>query len=386
MLRTLLVLTLLGVHVAAARAADPVFNPGVLHETRLVMDPADWRALRENYRENQYYSANVTIDGETVQQVGIRSRGAGSRNREKPGLKLDFNKYVQGQEFHGYKSMVLDNFAQDPSCLREHLAFLVFEAMGFPSPQNSFTRLYVNNEYWGLYGLVEPVSKPFLKARLGEESGNLFDYEPVSDYFFEWLGSDPDLYVPIPFQPETNEGRLDTSGLIAFIRAANLEPDETFESTIASFIDVDRLLRYVAVENALAEYDGFVGQYGMNNFYLYQYGGQNRFVLIPWDKDGALQEHGWPLLSRLEENVLIRRITRNPVKMQIYVDAVSEAVNSFVNPGWLQPKLDAAYALIRESVILDKSRSFSTEDFEIAVDGLSNIIETRQTDLLQQTR
>jgi len=27
---------------------------------------------------------------------------------------------------------------------------------------------YVNGEYWGLYDLVEKVSKPFLESRLGE--------------------------------------------------------------------------------------------------------------------------------------------------------------------------------------------------------------------------
>ena len=65
---------------ASARAADPIFNPGVLHEVRVVIDPADWQALRDNFRTNQYYAANVSIDGEVVEQVGIRSRGKGSRS------------------------------------------------------------------------------------------------------------------------------------------------------------------------------------------------------------------------------------------------------------------------------------------------------------------
>ena len=34
--------------------------------------------------------------------------------------------------------------------------------MGIAAPRNAFARLTVNGEYWGLFALVEPVSKPFL--------------------------------------------------------------------------------------------------------------------------------------------------------------------------------------------------------------------------------
>ena len=53
--------------------------------------------------------------------------------------------------------------------LRERLAFLVFEAMGIAAPRNAFARLTVNGEYWGLFALVEPVSKPFLESAPGRE-------------------------------------------------------------------------------------------------------------------------------------------------------------------------------------------------------------------------
>src|SRR6188768_3357795 len=118
-----------------AGAADPIFDQNRLHECRLELDAADWSALRANFQTNQYYAANLTIDGETVRQVGIRSRGAGSRSGEKPGLKVDTNKYVSGQEFHGYKSLVLDNVTQDPSMMRELLANSIFESVGIASPQ-----------------------------------------------------------------------------------------------------------------------------------------------------------------------------------------------------------------------------------------------------------
>ena len=59
-----------------------------------------------------------------VLQVGVRSRGDGSRNEEKPGLKIEFDKYVPAQEYYGYKSLVIDNLAAG----REHAA----RAAGLP--------------------------------------------------------------------------------------------------------------------------------------------------------------------------------------------------------------------------------------------------------------
>jgi spore coat protein CotH len=200
---------------ALLQAGDPIFDQAKLHEVRIEMDPSDWAALQANYLDNQYYAANISLDSTVVQQVGVRSRGAGSRNAAKPGLKVDFNKYVSGQEFHGYKSLVIDNQVQDGSFLRERLAFKVFEAMGIPAPQNSFARLTVNGAYAGVYDLVEPVSKPFLKSRLGDDSGNLFDYEYADPYYFAYSGPDSAAYIPRPFQPETHEDDLDPSGFIS---------------------------------------------------------------------------------------------------------------------------------------------------------------------------
>ena len=363
----------------------PIFDPTVLHEARLDLDPAAWQALRDNYLSNQYYAANWSVDGAAIAQVGVRSRGDGSRNEEKPGLKLDFNKYVPGQEYYGYKTLVLDNLVTDASMLRERLSFLVFEAMGIPAPRNAFARLTVNGQYWGVYTLTEPVSKPFLKTRLGEESGNLFDYEWRFHYDFSFLGADSDEYVPLPFQPETNEDHKDVAdGLVAFIEAVNNAPSAGFVAAIGPRIDVDRFLTHVAVENALAESDGIVGDQGLNNFYLYEYGQKNRFVFIPWDKDNTFRSGSWPLMRNLEDNVLTDRLIADPAKRQVYMDAVVRATTSYVNSRWLTPQLETAYQQIRAAVLGDVKKPFSNGQFEAAVDGVRGVINAREHDVNAQ--
>jgi len=369
----------------SAPAGAPLFDPSVLHEASLDIDPSAWQALRDNYLSNQYYAANLTVDGVAVRQVGIRSRGEGSRSEEKPGLKVEFDKYVPAQEYYGYKSLVIDNMTQDSSMLRERLSFLVFEAMGIAAPRNAFTRLTVNREYWGLFNLVEPVSKPFLEARLGEKSGTLFDYEWQFPYDFSWLGPATARYVPLPFQPETNEEKPDVAaGLVAFIRAINEEPDATFLAAMAGRLDVDRFLTHLAVENAIAEGDGILGDQGLNNFYLYEYGAKNRFVFIPWDKDSTFRSHAWPLYRNLEENELTRRLAADPAKRRVYADAVVRAAESFVNPRWLTPQLETAYQQIRSAALADARKPFTNAQFEAAVSDVRSVIAVREGDVRAQ--
>jgi spore coat protein CotH len=367
---------------APIAGSAPIFNPQVLHEARLELDPSAWEELRRRYLSNQYYSANFSVDGVAVQQVGIRSRGSGSRDSGKPGIEIDFNRYVPSQEYYGYKRLVLDNLVQDPSLLRERLSFAVFEAMGIAAPRNAFAKLYVNGEYWGLYDLVEKVSKPFLKARLGEESGALFNYQWDGAWDFSWIGDDPSLYVPVPFEPETNETDPNVADpLVRFILAVNDAPNA---AAIEPWLDTNRFLTHLAVENALAERDGILGDQGLNNFYLYQYGGKDRFVFIPWDKDSTFASGAWPLYRNLETNVLAAKLAADPAKRAYYADAVRRAVTTYVNARWLTPQLDSAWQQIRDAALADPHKPFTNGDLQSGVDGLRGVIGAREGDVQSQ--
>lgn len=371
---------------APARAADPMFDAGRLHEVRIVIDSSDWKALRDNYRTNDYYAANVSIDGEVIEQVGVRSRGKGSRSGEKPALLIDTNKYVAGREFHGYKTIVLLNLVQDQSMIRESLALPVFAAMGIPASQIGHARVTVNDEYWGVYNIKEDVTKPFLQGNLGDKEGNLFKYEWADEWGFSTRGGNADAYIPLPFEPKTNEKSLDPTALLEFVKAINDSPDASFLSEVSKYVDPDQFLTYIAVENALAESDGILGGQGMNNFYLYQLTGQSKFVFIVWDKNTSLQNPTWPLYNRVDANVLARRLLAIPSKKQLYVDQVKKAVSTYVNSSWLEPKLEALYTLIRESAIADTKKPYSNNDFELAVSGLRGIIAGRQADVAAQAQ
>jgi spore coat protein H len=362
-------------------AGDPMFNPNVLHETRIVMDPKDWQSLRDNFRTNQQYAANLAIDGEVIEQVAIRSRGKGSRSGIKPGLEVDFDQYVKTQRFHGYGSLVIDNLTQDPTFLKEPLSYAVFEAMGIPAPQIAHTRVTVNDEYWGVYTLVENLRKPFLRERMGDDTGNLFKYEYEFDYRFENRGPEAKAYVPVPFEPKTNEDHLDTTGLLAFIAAINDAPDATFAQSMSAFLDLDKFLSYLAAENAIAEDDGITGYAGMNNYYLYQLGGGTKFQFLPWDKDTTFLADSWPIFQRMETNTLTRRLLNDPAQRATYLAALRRAAPAVTA---LLPKLEAMYSLIREAALADTKKPQSNDDFENSVGGLRGIVSARAQDILAQ--
>ena len=135
--------------------ADALFDPSVVHDLRLSMKPEDWETLKARCLWDTYYPADFQWRDMTVARVGIRSRGSGSRNSHKPGIKIDFNEFVADQKFLKQKALILANAVQDPGMLNRRLANLIFARMGLPAPRVVHARLFVNGEYAGLYELVE---------------------------------------------------------------------------------------------------------------------------------------------------------------------------------------------------------------------------------------
>ncbi len=142
---------------AASQNAGDLFDPSVMQEIRLTINTRDLRLIRERYAENTYYTADLQWQNIRVRNAGVRSRGSASRNPDKLGLRVDFDRYVTGQRFLGLKSVVLKNMWQDGSFMHEALAMTFFARMGQAAPRVSFCRLYINNEFQGLYGIVESI-------------------------------------------------------------------------------------------------------------------------------------------------------------------------------------------------------------------------------------
>ena len=202
---------------ALAQTQDDLFNPEVLQRIELWLNESDWAKLKAAFQENTYYPADMTWNGQTVRNVGIRSRGLGSRSATKPGLRVDFDRYSSGQQFLGLKSFVLDNLTQDFSGIKETVAMRFFTRLGIPAPRETHTRLYVNGRYAGLYALVESVDKTMMGRVFGsigdnvQNDGYLFEYNYVlgSPWRFAYEGSALTPYKA-RFDIKTNESHAES--------------------------------------------------------------------------------------------------------------------------------------------------------------------------------
>lgn len=372
------------------------FNDDELGELRLYVHSRDWQALREHYRENTYYPADFRWRGMVVRNVGIRSRGAGTRTYRKPGLRVDIDRYASSQEFLGLKSFVLDNHNSDASMLHERLAMRFFQRMGLPAPRQTHVRLYVNEEFAGVYSIVESIDKHFLARVFGEHDGNtdndgyLFEYKFHFSYYLSYLGSDLNLYALL-FEPRTHEhdAPADLWGPIEeMIRTINEDQPLGIVEALTPFLAVELFVRYVAIETFLAEYDGFLGHWGVNNFYLYRFEASQRSQLLPWDKDYAFIVANYSIWSNVQKNMLVRQLLAVPELRALYLDTLADAARSAAQPvtatgkGWLEAELDRESAQIHDAAKADPNRWQASGLYDLEVDRLREFAATRSAFVL----
>jgi len=382
-------LCLLAVLVApvSGQNAGALFDDSVLHDIFLEMSPTDWETLKANFSANTYYPGNLRWRDQTVQSVGIRSRGGASRSGDKPGLRVDFDRYERRQTFLSLKSVVLDNSTQDPSLIKERLVMSLFRQMGIPAPRMAHTRLYVNGQFAGVYAIIEPIDKDFLMRQVGENTGYLYEFDNNGIYGFEYLGDDGSLYIPSPFEPETHEDDPKPEFLVAFIRFVNEAGDEDFQRRIGEFLNVEKFATYLAVETFISEIDGFTGFDGMNNFYVYRFNGANRWEFFPWDKDLTFSDPTHSVTHNFSQNVLIRRLMNLPEFRDALVGGLTRLSDIAGGAGgWLEQELDRAADQIRTAAYADTFHkcpgtnvSCSAEYFEITLSELRQFISLRNT-------
>jgi len=353
---------------AAAQSADEVFDATTLHEVRLLINSKDLQLLRANFTENTYYPADMVWGSERVRNVGVRSRGAGSRNGVKLGLRIDFDRYTSDQRFAGLSSLVLDNLLQDPSMVREQVSMAFFNRIGVPAPRESFCRLFINNEYQGVYALVEEIEPEFVDRTLGEDNGYLFEYHWVAPFRGEDLGT-PGAYKPL-FEPRNHESDADSVlyGAINDLFREAAITDATTRERIEPFLDVPSFITLIAAENFLAENDGLLGYAGMNNLYMYRLAGTTRQRFLPWDKDNTFLQIDFPILSRIDDNQLSRQLLAFEDLRTRYLDTLAACARAAADEDWLLNEITRSSALIADAAHQDTRKLFSNEEFDAGVE------------------
>lgn len=373
---------------SAAEAAPPLddlFDDRVIHDVRLSINERDLRELRERYLENVYVPADFEWRGQRVRNVGIRSRGLASRNAEKLGLKIDFNRYSSGQRFLGLASLVLDNLVTDPSMVRERVSMALFARLGQPAPRESFARVFINDGYEGLYAIVEPVDSSFLARALAETSGYLFERHFVQPFYGEDLGEDPAAYR-IVFEPRTHELAADAV-LYAPIRELFHEVNQTVDTVwrerVSRYIDLPQFVTHVAIETFLSEADGILGYSGMANFYLYRRSDESAHRVIVWDKDHTFTAIESSVLLRADENRLFSRALAFSDLRTLYLDVLERCARLAATDGWLEHEVVRLATLIDAAAREDRRKPYGDDTRSADVEFMRQFARQRPAFVLQ---
>jgi hypothetical protein len=148
--------------------------------------------------EFDFVHADLEFEGRLLRDVGVRYKGNGtfmeSRDSLKRSLKVDLNKYVEGQSLGNVTTLTLQNNVTDASMMNEVLAYRLYRDADVPAPRTAYARVFVTvpgkheRQYFGLYSMVEAVDKKFAERHFGTKRGAIF--KPVSPSLFTDLGAD----------------------------------------------------------------------------------------------------------------------------------------------------------------------------------------------------
>ena len=138
-----LFLGITGGHAASPKReeAEKFFADGTIPYLRIRIPTTNMARLRGNARD--YVRATVSESDTVYQEVGVHLKGAAGSFRGvddgKPAFTLNFDKFIDGQNFHGIDKLSLNNSVQDQTYMTEAICSELFLA-GQSSPSRSGIR------------------------------------------------------------------------------------------------------------------------------------------------------------------------------------------------------------------------------------------------------
>lgn len=315
-----------------------------------------------------WFEAELFLDGARWERVGIRKKGfVGSLSQRKPSLKLDSDRYVDGQRFGPHERVTLNNARQDVARFTACLAYDVFAAAGVRAPRCNLANVMLGAEALGPYVHIEAMDRRFLERAFGDASGDFYE-GTVSDVAPGFLPADGLGH----WDPKTNA--TDPSG--AALRALELAlegPDEDLLERLAPHVNIKRFLRYWAVEVLIGHTDSYSA--ARNNFLIYfDPTDQRRATWIPWGADNVFRDgtaaDDRDALTRFLHAELPRRLSQLP---EVRGALVAE-VRAVLAEAWDEDALLAEVDRLAEQV-----RSAQDDpDYDAELQRLRNWITARR--------
>ncbi len=393
--------------------SDYLFDQTQLRSYRLLISDADLKKLDDDPMAEEYVSGSLVFEGDTVDNIGIRYKGAigsfwgcvGTNNGwpvkglkktcPKLSMKIKIN-YLGDRKFNGVKKLQFHNLNNSASLMNERLEYWLFREMDVITSRAVHAKLYINDTFNGLFTLVEQIDGSFTNHHFDDGSGNLYkEIWPIS-----WKGK---AFSSREYQDalKTNEESSDLAMIQSFGNEFETAAESEFGALFAKWTNVEYMMAYAAVDRATWNNDGVFHWWGgttTHNFYWYENPTTQQMVLIPWDMDLAFSKQAehmiddWGVVSNDCEAYTGKNASTsqrsaacdNIVKGWIEYDAeYKSAQEKLLNGPMAQAKgmidiwADQISGAVKEAYTIhaDEKKALSVENFNEGIDDLKDMID-----------
>jgi spore coat protein CotH len=399
--------------------SDSPFDIDKVLKVYIVMEESDWVSLIANAADEKYKQADLWYGSTVISDIAIRAKGNYKTVAEiypdsiRYSLKADLNLLNAEQNLDGVKKLNFNNNWGDPAFMREVLGYELFKSTDIPAPRASFVDLWVNDIHLGLYTMVEQVDKAFIERNFTYTNGNLYkpekpagnlawtkddladgDDAPDEEDINIGGGSLDDITDVVSGDDESDSGDISTETkslieqmclktnestsnhtvLYKLLEVLNNEPDDTFATEIEKVLDVNEVLRYLAVSTVMVHLDNYIGS--GENYYLYENDG--KFVMIPWDLNLAFGTYridlsmeqtinyyiDEPTCGAMSAKPLVSRLLSNAAYLEKYHEYIEEVLDGVFDSDTINARIDELAGLIRSYVKDDETKFYTAEQFE----------------------
>ncbi len=381
-----------------------LFDANYVHTIDLEVE--NWEELLTHATEEQYVPCNITIDGESYHNIGLRFKGNNSLrltnqyDLQRFSMKIEMDHYT-ANHYYGLDKFSLDSSFQDNSYMKNWLTYDMMRFMNVPTPLCSYTWVTVNGEDWGLFLAVEEPEEAFAKRNFGENFGQLYkpDYKKLNDENADvalcYINDDPENYDNIFRNAKFDITNDDKMRVIAALKA--LSEGENLERAI----NLEEVLRYFTVQVFVVNMDSYLGRTG-HNYFLYEEDG--RLSILPWDYNLAFATYSLgmpnpvndaekyvnhPINTPADGAIMLKRPLYHNVMLQNdnfvrYHQLFDELITEYFESGLFQHRLYKTADMIAPYVKMDPTSFCSYEDHILAADTLEQFCLLRAESVRRQ--
>jgi hypothetical protein len=382
-----------------------LYDLGTLRTIFLEFENADWEdELAAFYNTDVEVPATMTVDGRTYKDVGIHFRGQSSYRMVPAGFKRSLNVSMDfvhdGQDVGGYQTLNLLNANNDPTFLRS-VVYTEISRKFLPTPKANFMRVVINGESWGVYVSAQQFNGDFIREAFGASGGARWKAPgtPRGRAGLEYLGENPAPYRQI-YEIKTRDVAESWAALISLCKVLNETPPEKLEAALAPLLDIDGALKFLAIEVALVNSDGYWTRASDYNLYRDLKG---RFHIVPHDVNEALGGEGGrgggfggarggaeldPLVGLNDPSKPLRsKLLAVPALRQRYLGYMREIADKSLDWNVLAPLVQTSHRLIAADVKTDTRKLSDLAGFEAGIAATGNplkaFVERRRAFLLE---